>query len=349
MRLKDFFKITEVLRREIAEIRNACKAKEEQLKIQKDLANEAKKNDLMRSRSDSYTISSPIFSADQLPEINSVKETSTIEPEKEDELMSLESGIVEELTHDGDENLKEQESVHIDAPAKVIEEVLRAEEEPKTSIPNDAYDLFQPQFKSQLQDLIKNQKEEYLDTVNILKRRFLAEQQQLLQKLQISMQNMTSTPLQNVSLAPTEDEEFTEFQTCLQSVHNTDEDTTLTNGQERKEKAATIINAYARGYLVRRLLKTIYVQECIRNIQDTLQFISTLDQHKRKSDEIQDILLKTKLFQQLQGDLYRLYNIFFDLSTREKMKLISSDRERRIQKFKNTEDRFNKSFEGNLF
>lgn len=305
----------------------------------------------MRSRSNSYTLKSPIFAVDQLPEINSIKEQQTDHPEKDEAPTSLESGIVEELTHD--DEIQIQKEAILDDKKLTREELVekeepkREEEEPKTPLPNDTsrdtYDFFQPQMKSQLQDLIKRQKEEYLDTVNVLKRRFLNEQQHLLEKLQTNMQIMTSTPLQNVSIAPTEDEEFTEFQTCLQS---NNVETTLTHDQEEKEKAATIINAYARGYLVRRLLKTVYVQECVRNIRDTLQFILTLEHDGQNNDEIQDILLKTKIFHQLQGDLYRLYGIFSELPTCEKMKLIADDRERHVNKFsKANREHINRNFQ----
>jgi hypothetical protein len=281
--------ITDKIRQEIEKIRELCRAKEE-LKNQKEQENEKK-------RHGSFTISTPTFS--HLPEVNSVEDEEGINGENKSSLVA-------------------------DEEAKTEEEINRSckkEQQHKKH--------FNEEQIPQVQTLIKRQKDEYLNTVNSLKKRFISEQQQLLFKLQSSMQTInTSTPLQNVSFAATEDSDFADFQTCL---NNIDTETTLTDDMEGKEKAATIINACARGYLVRRLLKTKFVQECIRNVQDTLQLILTFDSNHHKNDEIQDILLKTKLYQQLQGDLYRFSGVF-NGPVREKMELISSDRERRIKK-----------------
>lgn len=98
-----------------------------------------------------------------------------------------------------------------------------------------------------------------------------------------------------------------------------------------------------RGYLVRRLINTLYVQECIRNIRDTLQFVLSLsDKNKISIHES----FKIKLFQQLQGDLFRLHDIFFKKSTKDKMNLIGSDRQRRRKKLAHeNEDQLSKSFQ----
>lgn len=299
------------------EIRSVCKAKEEKLKLQKDIANEAKKHeDLMRSRSDSYTLSSPHFAIHQLPEAHS------------EQKIPLDEGAVplqsknhdsEAIKHDNDNQTEKESTEDLSQEKQVI------------SVPSDnEITMFQPQLKAQLQELIKKQKNEYIDTMSILKKKFQDEQRKFLMQLQ----NMnTSTPLNNVSLAPTDDEEFTEFQTCLQSVNHVDSEITLTNNQEARDKArdkaATIINAHVRGFLVRRLINTLYVQECIRNIRDTLQFVLTLSD--KNSTSIHESF-KIKLFQQLQGDLFRLHDIFFKNSTRDRMDLIASDRERRRKK-----------------
>lgn len=182
-------------------------------------------------------------------------------------------------------------------------------------------DKIEHKLKLQIQNLIKNQKEEYLNTVNILKKRFKNEQQELL----TSLQTNTSTPLQNVSIAPTEDEDFVEFKTCLKLLP----DNNYSVETNTRKKAATVINAYARGFLVRRLLRTIYVETLIKNIQDTLQIILAFDENC-------DIIQKSKLFRQLQKDLYRFSGVFFELSIRERMKLIYLDRERRYtEKYEN--------------
>lgn len=282
-------------RREIEEIRKVCKAKQEKLKLKKDLKNEAKKHYSMRPRSNSYTISSPSFPVERLPEIS--------------------------------EKFQEHKSTAIE------EFIITYENKSLTTKQKDLEDfeeISDIQFKFQIQKLIKQQKEEYLEIINILKKRFLSEQKQMLQKLKCSMLK-TSTPMTS-SFTEFEDEEedaeFTKFQTCLQSAINTYIDTTLVDdNQITKENAATVINAYARGYLVRRLLKTSYVRECKRNILDILQLILTLDQRTSNNDEIQELFFKTKLFQQLQGDLCRFSDIFC-MPVREKMKLISNDRDR---------------------
>lgn len=276
-----------------------------------------------------------MFEINQLPEIHSIKEQNVEHPEKDEAPTSLESGVAEELAHDDEVHSEKEAGEVTEYSEKLTRDEFaklaapHIEEETKPTLPTDAYDIFQPQLKSQIQDLIKKQKEEYLDTVNVLKKRFFTEQQLLLQRLQTSVQNMTSTPLQNVSIAPTEDEEFTEFQTCLQSI-NLGTDLTLTSDLDAQERAATIINAYTRGYLTRRLFRTVYVKQCISNIQGTLQVIITLDRDKQRTP--QDFIVQTKLFQELQGDLYRFHDVFFKLSTREQMKLISSDRERHFKK-----------------
>lgn len=69
---------------------------------------------------------------------------------------------------------------------------------------------------------------------------------------------------------------------------------------EKEIKAATTIEAYARGYLIRRLFKTRKVEDVVKTIRDTLNFI--LDIHFETDDTIEtpaDIELKTHLIQQV--------------------------------------------------
>lgn len=64
--------------------------------------------------------------------------------------------------------------------------------------------------------------------------------------------------------------------------------------------AATIITAYAKGYLTRRLFKTVKVQNIVKTIKDTLLFI--LDIHFEnpiENDSPADLKLKTHLIQQV--------------------------------------------------
>lgn len=288
------------------DIRNRCKMKEEKIKQRKDLLNYSRKAEEERcSSANSYTISNPVFTISQLPEAldktDSDKETinedaSSIKTEFNDEPRAKES--------DSNETYKHQNSC----------------------------ELFRPVLKDQMKSLIDRQKEEYLKTMNVLRKKFVIEQQQLFIKLQNNMQNLTSTPLTNNSINLTEDEEFTEFQTCLQSFDKTGSEKTLVNETDQNNKAASKINAFVRGYLVRRLIKTIYVQELIKSIQDTLHFVFSLNQHKLGGSPVQDILLKTKLFKQLQSDLHRFNDIFHQYSTKERMRIISNDREFRRKK-----------------
>ncbi|XP_070507396.1 centriolar coiled-coil protein of 110 kDa [Chironomus tepperi] len=293
--------ITEGLRQEILDIRNQCKMKEEKIKQRKDLVNYSRKAEEERcSSANSYTISNPVFPVSQLPEAF-------------------------------DKADSDKETINEDASSIQTEfnEEQRAKE---TEFNQNSCELFRPDLKNQMKNLIDKQKQEYLKTMNVLKNKFIVEQQQLFMKLQNDMKNLTSTPLTNNSINLTEDEEFTEFQTCLQSFDKTGSEKTLINEVDQKKKAATKINAYARGYFVRRLIKTIYVQELIKNIQDTLHFVFSLNQHKLGGSPVQDILLKTKLFKQLQSDLHRFNDIFHQYSAKERMRIIANDREFRRRK-----------------
>lgn len=375
------------MRKEISKILEKCKANEEKLKLklQKNIDNEAKKHeDLMRSRSHSYTLSDSVNPTHLLPHANSTSKLDNPEkeepeagkPEKDELIPEPEINKAEKdesILPEIDKAGKEQEPISLPdskleiTQSEVSEEISRDKEAllevdnqqekesiedlpPQTPTPS-AYSFFQPEIKTELKDLIEKQKEEYLNTMAVLKRKFADEQKLLLLKLQSAVQlHMTSTPLNNVSIAPTEDEEFTEFQTCLQSIpalHESSSEQTLTDERETRERAATVITAAARGYLVRRLMNTIYVQECIRNIQDTLELVLSLtDNNMKTGNEIQDILFKTTLFKQLQTDLYRFNTIFLSYSTADKMKLISSDRERRRKKLmQDNQDRLNQSLQ----
>jgi hypothetical protein len=261
----------------------------------------------MRSRSFSYTLSDSINPVHLLPHAHNNNSNSD-NPEKEESILQPKEDISLKTEDDNDESKTE-----IDEPEKEVEpvalpdsnleitqseeiscdkEILIAdddnqpekEDEPQTPLPS-AFSFFQPEIKTELKDLIEKQKEEYLKTMAILKRKFAQEQQHLLEKLQSAVHlHMTSTP-NNVSIAPTEDEEFTEFQTCLQSIpalNESSSEQTLTDEREAKDRAATVIQAHIRGFLVRRLMNTIYVQECIRNIQDTLELVLSLSDDKVK-------------------------------------------------------------------
>ncbi|CAG9799341.1 unnamed protein product [Chironomus riparius] len=299
--------ISEELRQKILDIRNQCKMKEEKIKQKKDMLNYSMKAEEERcSSANSYTISNPVFAVSQLPE--ALDKTDSDKETINEDTSSIQTEFNEEQGErqtDNNQKLKTEQN---------------------------SCDLFQLDLKEHMKDLIERQKEEYLKTMNVLKRKFIVEQQKLFTKLQNNMHNLTSTPLTNNSINITEDEEFAEFQTCLQSFEKTESEKTLVNEADQKNKAATKITALARGYLIRRLIKTIYVQELIKSIQDTLHFVFSLNQHKLCGSPVQDILLKTKLFKQLQSDLHRFNDIFHQYSTKERMRIISNDRDFRRRK-----------------
>lgn len=90
--------------------------------------------------------------------------------------------------------------------------------------------------------------------------------------------------------------------------------------------AATRITAFARGYLVRRLMKTRHVQDLIRNVKETLQLVLNLSD-RDTGNPVQNIVLKAKLFRQLQQDLYSFNSVFTNLSRKDQMEIIATDRE----------------------
>ncbi|XP_008483912.1 uncharacterized protein LOC103520590 [Diaphorina citri] len=96
---------------------------------------------------------------------------------------------------------------------------------------------------------------------------------------------------------------------------------------EREQAAALTLTAAARGFLVRRLLRSQRVQHIKATIQDTLQCAMSL-QSDPASLSSMDLDLHTRLIQQLTAACYELYDTFFSLSTREKLAIISQDRER---------------------
>lgn len=84
-----------------------------------------------------------------------------------------------------------------------------------------------------------------------------------------------------------------------------------------QNEAATIITAYAKGYLTRRLFKTVKVQNIVKTIKDTLLFI--LDIHFEnpiENDSPADLKLKTHLIQQVRTrfpSANRIEDIYFIL------------------------------------
>lgn len=64
-------------------------------------------------------------------------------------------------------------------------------------------------------------------------------------------------------------------------------------------RAAMIITAYAKGYLTRRLFKTVRVQNIVKTIRDTLLFILDIHYESSENESPADLKLKTHLIQQV--------------------------------------------------
>lgn len=94
----------------------------------------------------------------------------------------------------------------------------------------------------------------------------------------------------------------------------------------QKLKAITIIQAAARGFLVRRLMKTHRVEIIKNTIKDAVLCAWTL--YKEDAVTSSDLQLHERIIQQVTAACYELHSIFFKWSTAEKMALIKSDRER---------------------
>uniref|UniRef100_A0A1Q3FFK9 Uncharacterized protein n=1 Tax=Culex tarsalis TaxID=7177 RepID=A0A1Q3FFK9_CULTA len=105
-----------------------------------------------------------------------------------------------------------------------------------------------------------------------------------------------------------------------------------------KHQAASVINAYARGYLTRRLFQTERVQKVIQVIRDTLLFILDLHHESTARQQIRspaDLQLKRTLLHQLTSACYQLHEIFFALGVAKRMEIIRIDRENLRRKLEN--------------
>lgn len=85
-----------------------------------------------------------------------------------------------------------------------------------------------------------------------------------------------------------------------------------------QNEAATIITAYAKGFLTRRLFRTMKIQNIVKTIKDTLLFI--LDIHFENpiaNDSPADLKLKTHLIQQVRTQYHiksmKIFKILFGL------------------------------------
>ncbi|XP_013145653.1 PREDICTED: uncharacterized protein LOC106108886 isoform X3 [Papilio polytes] len=95
--------------------------------------------------------------------------------------------------------------------------------------------------------------------------------------------------------------------------------------QERA--AATRIVAYAKGYLVRRLLRTERVQATVQTIRDALLCALQLHQ-ERAGIRGPDVDLHRRLIQQITAACYSLHETFITSSAAERCALLAADRAR---------------------
>ncbi|RZF38652.1 hypothetical protein LSTR_LSTR003458 [Laodelphax striatellus] len=93
---------------------------------------------------------------------------------------------------------------------------------------------------------------------------------------------------------------------------------------DREKRAATIITAYAKGYLVRRLFRTRRVEQIVLSIRDSIS--CALKLHTEENLTPADIDLHGRLIAQMTAGLFALDDIF-NLPVIQKMAMIKSDRE----------------------
>ncbi|XP_068633675.1 serine-rich adhesin for platelets isoform X2 [Battus philenor] len=96
--------------------------------------------------------------------------------------------------------------------------------------------------------------------------------------------------------------------------------------QERA--AATKIVAYAKGYLVRRLMRTERVQSTVQTIRDALLCALQLHQD-REGIRGADVDLHRRLLQQITAACYSLHDTFVGSTPAERCALLAADRSRR--------------------
>ncbi|XP_026314048.1 uncharacterized protein LOC113225820 isoform X2 [Hyposmocoma kahamanoa] len=110
--------------------------------------------------------------------------------------------------------------------------------------------------------------------------------------------------------------------------------TALTNQRKlvscttQQREAATKIVAYAKGYLVRRLMRTERVQATVATIHDALLCALQLHQD-REGIRGADVDLHRRLIQQITAACYNLHDTFITSSPAERCSVIAADRARR--------------------
>ncbi|XP_020510049.2 centriolar coiled-coil protein of 110 kDa isoform X1 [Labrus bergylta] len=97
------------------------------------------------------------------------------------------------------------------------------------------------------------------------------------------------------------------------------------------ERCRPLLLSAVKGFLTRRLLRTEKVAQLVRTVRDTQQLLQALQQQQSPGrgefSSRQDLLLQERAALQLRAARYEVNDIFFSLSTGERMQLISWDRE----------------------
>lgn len=102
--------------------------------------------------------------------------------------------------------------------------------------------------------------------------------------------------------------------------------------EDKKIWAANIINAFARGFFVRRLMRTNKVVNIIKTLKDSLSCLRDLYCEDSNNLNESDLHLSGRLMHQIEAACYSFYKIFFELSTSEKLKIIRLDRQMLLEK-----------------
>ncbi|CAJ1053735.1 uncharacterized protein si:ch73-100l22.3 isoform X2 [Xyrichtys novacula] len=119
---------------------------------------------------------------------------------------------------------------------------------------------------------------------------------------------------------------------ALQEEHRRQQEELLQPSGTLSERCRPLLLAAVKGFLTRRLLKTERVAQLVRTVRDTRQLLQALQQQQQntsagKFSGEQDLLLQERVALQLRAARYEVNDIFFSLSGRERMQLISWDRE----------------------
>ncbi|XP_049873650.1 uncharacterized protein LOC126372111 isoform X2 [Pectinophora gossypiella] len=138
--------------------------------------------------------------------------------------------------------------------------------------------------------------------------------------------NLDGTRPANVTLKNLEESIHSSMNSICSRPQKTGAICRTTTSEERV--AASKIVAYAKGYLVRRLMRTERVQGTVQTIRDALMCALQLHQD-RAGIRGADVDLHRRLIQQITAACYSLHDTFIASSPAERCALIAADRNRR--------------------